>query len=246
LVNPGGLGEQAINKMAEIAIASQLDEAEDLEVKVKTDPGQLAQGELESLEIAGEGLVMQKDLRMEEMDITINGVAVSPMQALFGNLQLKKPTEGTAKILLTEADLNRAFNADILRGQMEQLQVSVQGESVTLDIQHIRISLLPNGKVGIDADVFQTPPQAQKSVSFTTTPKVSDNGRKVLLEQVEYAEGKELSEDLTAALLDQAKEILSLENFEMEGIHLHIHQLEVTQGKMYLQASADVTQLPQE
>jgi hypothetical protein len=40
--------------------------------------------------------------------------------------------------------------------------------------------------------------------------------------------------------------ILSLENFEMKGIRLHIHQLEVIKGKMLLQASADVTQLPQD
>ena len=42
-----GLGEQALNKAAEIGLSSQLDEVENLEVKVKTDPFKLMSGELE-------------------------------------------------------------------------------------------------------------------------------------------------------------------------------------------------------
>lgn len=33
-----GLGEQALNKAAEIGISSQLDEVENLDVNLKTDP----------------------------------------------------------------------------------------------------------------------------------------------------------------------------------------------------------------
>jgi len=60
-----GIGEQAMNKVAQMAIASQLEESESLSVSLKTDPGQLAQGAVDSVSIDGKGLVMQQDLRME-------------------------------------------------------------------------------------------------------------------------------------------------------------------------------------
>ncbi|MCF4969747.1 LmeA family phospholipid-binding protein, partial [Nostoc sp. CMAA1605] len=65
MVEGSGIGEQALNKAAEIGLSSQLDEVENLDVNIKTDPLKLIQGEVESVNIAGEGLVMQKDLRME-------------------------------------------------------------------------------------------------------------------------------------------------------------------------------------
>ncbi len=60
-----GLGEQALNKAAEIGLSSQLDEVEKLDVNIKTDPLKVVQGQVDAVTIEGEGLVMQKDLRME-------------------------------------------------------------------------------------------------------------------------------------------------------------------------------------
>jgi hypothetical protein len=44
--------------------------------------------------------------------------------------------------------------------------------------------------------------------------------------------------------MQKASEILNLRNFEMEGISLRIHQLDVDTGKLTLQAEANVTQFP--
>jgi len=71
-MSQSGLGEQALNKAAEMGLASQLDESENLEV-IKTDPLKLVQGQVDTIE--GDGLVMQKDLRMEEMEMQM---VVSP------------------------------------------------------------------------------------------------------------------------------------------------------------------------
>ncbi|MBD0364394.1 MAG: LmeA family phospholipid-binding protein, partial [Coleofasciculus sp. C3-bin4] len=65
----GDIGEQALSKAAEVALSSQLDEAESLEVDIRTDPLKLIQGELDSVKIQGEGLVMQKDLRAQELQV---------------------------------------------------------------------------------------------------------------------------------------------------------------------------------
>ncbi len=67
-----GLGEQALNKAAEIGLSSQLDEVENLDVNIKTDPLKLVQGQVDAVTIKGEGLVMQKDLRMEELEMQMS------------------------------------------------------------------------------------------------------------------------------------------------------------------------------
>lgn len=239
-----GLGEQALNKLAEVALSTQLDEAERLNVQVKTDPGKLAQGELESLVIDGEGLVMQQGLRMQEMEIKMNGIAVSPLKALMGNIELTKPSQGTARLVLSEADINCAFNSKTLGDQMCNLSIQVDGKPVTIDTQQVACHLLANGKVAIDAEILVRQTGEKTRVSFTTTPRVSPDGRGVLLEDVQYTQGKELSPELTAALVEKAREILNLRNFEMEGISLRIHQLAVEAGKITLQAAAEITQFP--
>lgn len=60
------LGEQALSKLTEIGIASQLDEVEAIEVDVKTDPIKVIQGKVDAVSVEGKGMVMQKDLRVEK------------------------------------------------------------------------------------------------------------------------------------------------------------------------------------
>ncbi len=83
MAEEAGLGEQALNKMAELALASQLDEAEKLQVQVKTDPSKLAQGKLDSLAIEGEGLVMQEGVRMDALEMHLSPIAVNPLKTVM-------------------------------------------------------------------------------------------------------------------------------------------------------------------
>ncbi|MEW6496944.1 MAG: DUF2993 domain-containing protein [Cyanobacteriota bacterium] len=238
------LGEQALAKMAQMALSNQLNEAEQLKILVKTDPGKLAQGELEWLEIDGKGLVMRESLRMQEMELKINDIAVCPIKALMGNIELTKPIEGTARIVVTQEDINYAFNSELLANQMRDLNIQADGKVVKMGIERVTCQLLANGTVEIDADILLQQTGETQQVSFTTTPDISTDGRTVMLKEVQYVEGKELSPEITSILLQKAKAILNLRNFEMQGISLCIHQLEVTEGLLTLQAAANVTKFP--
>jgi hypothetical protein len=81
-------------------------------------------------------------------------------------------------------------------------------------------------------------------IAFTAVPQVSDDGRYVVLKDVCYAEGKDLSPELTAALLDKASQILNLQNFEFDGMSLHLERLEVETGQLTLFAKAYVEKIP--
>jgi hypothetical protein len=73
---------------------------------------------------------------------------------------------------------------------------------------------------------------------------MSAGGEQVSLDEVQYAEGQEVSPELTAALLERAGELLNLRNFELEGMSLRLKGLDVQKGKLTLQANAYVEKFP--
>ncbi|KAF3883721.1 MULTISPECIES: LmeA family phospholipid-binding protein [Nostocales] len=241
--NPG-LGEHALNKAAEIGLSSQLDEVENLDVNIQTDPFKLIQGEVDSVTIEGEGLVMQKDLRMQEMEMHTGSVAINPLSAAFGKIELTKPAKGTARVVLTQEDINRAFNSDYVRSQLQEQKIHINGQSRTIVTQQVDFRLPGNNKVTLSANVILKETNENHKVAFSAVPKVSGNGQTVSLENVEYAETQEVSPELTKALVNATSKILNLSNFDLEGMTLRIKQLEAEQGKLIIQAEAFVEQIP--
>jgi hypothetical protein len=239
-----GLGEQALNKAAEIGLSSQLDEVESLEVKVKTDPFKLMGGEVDSVSIEGEGLVMEKDLRAEELTVKTGKISINPLSAAVGKIELNRPTDAEAHVVLKEEDINRAFNSDFIRDKLQNLEVQVNGKPTMIDTRQVEFRLPGENQVALNAQILLRETNETKQVAFTAVPRTSADGYCVSLENVQYSEGKELSPDITAALLEKTSELLDLRNFELEGMSLRLKKLAVQPGKMTLQAEAHVEQFP--
>lgn len=236
--------EQAISKAAEVGLSSQLDEAEDLEVDVHTDAGKLVQGELESVEIEGNGLVMEKDLRTEELDIEIDNISIDPIQAAFGNIKLEHPTDATAHVILTQEDIERAFNSSYIQNKLRNLEVKVNNKSTRINTQHVSFQIPDSEKIALSAKVNLVETGENREVSFTAIPKMKAGGHRISLEEVDYREGKEVSPELTSALLDGASELLDLRNFELEGMSLRLQKLDLEKGQLTLQAKTRVENFP--
>lgn len=239
------LGEQALSKAAEIGLSTQLDEVEKLEVDIRTDPGKLMQGQLESVEIEGEGLVMQKDLRAEELDVKIDNIAINPLSAAFGKIELTHPTDADAHVVLTEQDVERAFNSEYIHDKLQNLDINVNGQPMTIDTQRVKFGLPGEGKIGLTADIQLKQTGETRQVSFTTVPRMSSSGEQIVLENVQYTEGQEISPELTDALLDRAGELLDLRNFALEGMSLRLKGLNAQKGRLTLQATAHVEKFPE-
>nr|WP_290225214.1 DUF2993 domain-containing protein [Trichocoleus desertorum] len=238
------LGEQAISKVAEAGISSQLDEVEDINVDIRTDPLKAMQGQVDSVEIEGKGMVMQKDLRMEEMQIKTGSIAINPLSIAFGKVELQRPTEAEAHVVLTAEDMNRAFNSDFIREKLQNLPVTIDGQQTTVDAQQVGFCLPGDGKFAISATIKLQNSGEVKQVAFTATPKVVDGGQRIALEDVQYSEGEGLSPELSNALLEQASSLLDLRNFELEGMTLQVKQLDAQEGRLVLEANAHVEQFP--
>lgn len=241
--NPG-LGEQALNKAAEIGLSSRLDEVESLDVNIKTEPLKLIQGEVEAVTITGEGLVMQQDLRMEQMEMQMNSVAINPLSVAFGKIELTKPTTASARVVLTEVDINRAFNSEYVLAKIQSQKIKFNGQLMTIAPQKVGFHLPGGGKVALNASILLVENGENHQIAFSATPRINSNGTSVFLENVEYGEEKEISPELTQALIDETSEILNLGNFDLKGMSLRVKQLKIEAGKLILQAEADVEQIP--
>lgn len=237
-------GEQALSKAAEAGLSSQLDEVENMNVDIRTDLGKVVQGELDSVSVNGKGMVMQKDLRAQEMNVQTGKVAINPATAVFGRIELKHPVDADTHVVLTEQDINRAFNSEYIRDKLQNLDVKVDGQPATIDTQRVEFRLSGDNKIGLSADISLHETGETQQVSFTAVPRTHGDGQSISLEDVQYAGGQEISPELTTALLDKASELLDLRNFELEGMSLRLKGLDVQKGSMTLQAEAHVEQIP--
>ena len=238
------LGEQAISKVAEVGLSSQLDEVENLDVNIKTDPGKMLTGSVDSVTVHGKGMVMQQDLRVEEMKLSTSRIAINPLSAAFGKIELTQPTDAETQVVLTEADINRAFNSEFVRDKMQNLNVHVNGECATVDTQQVEFKLPGDNKVLLSTNVVLEQTGETKRVAFVAMPRVSADGQSIALENLEYVEGKDLSPELTEALLKQANELLDLRNFKLGEMSLRLQSLEAQEGKLLLRAIAHIEQFP--
>jgi hypothetical protein len=235
---------QALGKAAEIGIKSQLDEVQEVKVEVDAQAFNLAQGKVDSVVIQGKGMVMEKDLRVEDMELQTGSVSINALSVAFGKVELTQPTDASAHVILLEQDINRAFNSEYIQSKMQNLEVNLEGKTVTVDICQVSFQLPNSDRVALSATIFLKETGDSKPVAFTAKPEIGENGQRVILTQVEYSQGKDLSPELTEALLECSAELLDLRNFELEGMSLRIQKLDISTGRLALQTIARVDQFP--
>jgi len=238
-----GLGEQAISKIAEVGINSQLDEVEELTVDIRTDPMKVIQGEVDSVTIEGKGMVIQQDLRMEKLEINTDTVSIDPLSVVFGNIELTQPANAEARIVLTEADLNRALSSDFLRSKIKLIKMQYQGQPITASLEQATLKLPGDGKIVIDAEFIVLEGADRKHITATCRAKLNQAEQRIELELLS-AEGEGLTPELTGAILDQITNLLDLKNFELPGMELHLQQFDVAQGQIVISANTQIEQIP--
>ncbi|MBW4505839.1 MAG: DUF2993 domain-containing protein [Scytonematopsis contorta HA4267-MV1] len=239
------LGEQALSKIAEVTIANQLDKVEQLNVDIRTDPLKLALGEVDSVTITGNNMVTQGNLRMETVQVNTGKVSINVLSAVFGKIELTQPTDADALIILTEADINRALASDYLRAKMQNLDLDIKGESVKFDIQKAEVYLPDDGKMSFHAQIYMRKTGESKELSATAIPCLREDGQRISLEEILSAEAKGLSLEFAVVLFEKIMELLDLRNFEAMGLSLKLKRFDIQKGRLIINTTAKVEQLPQ-
>ena len=239
------LEEQALSLAVEKMLSSQLDEAEKIDVDVRTDLLEIVQGEADSVSVTGQGLVMQKDIRVQEMDLHTDSIAINPLSALFGQIQLNQSVDATARLVLTEPDINRALNSDYIRSKIPNLELNVFGQTAIIEPVQIELHLPGDGKMIFTADTLLHDEIGKtKQIGFTAVMLVKTGEQPLLLEGFNCTPGQGISLELAIAFMQKVRELLNLPSYEIEGMALRVKDVDVQEGRLTLHTEAHVTQLP--
>ena len=239
------LDEQAIALAAQAGLSSQLDTAEKIDVDVRTDLLKVVQGQADSINISGQGLVLQEDIRVQEMELRLDNVAIDPISALFGQVELTHPVDAIAKLVLTQEDLNRTLGSDYVKNRMQKLELNVDGELATITIQQLEL-LLPNkGKIVVNGNALLTEMGNTRQVGFSAVIRPRTSQQPILIEGFECQDGQNISLELAVALLEKMKQLTQSPFIELEKIALRVKELAVEPGKLTLFTEAHVREIPQ-
>lgn len=238
------LEEQAISKAAEAGISSQLDAAEKIDIDIQTDLLKIILGHVDSVAIAGQGLVMQKDIRVQEMELRTDSIDINPLSAIFGEIELNQPVDATARVVLTEPDLNRALKSGYVLSKAKNLPLNVDGEATTLEMQEMELILPEDDKMIFNGKSLLHEKDKTQQLSFTSTFRPRTKQHPALLEAFHCKEGHSVSLEFTVALMQKIKELVNSPYFEIAGMAIRIKEMEVEAGRIILQVQAHIRQLP--
>lgn len=239
------LEEQALSRAAEMMLSSQLDEAEKIDVDVRTDLLEIVQGEADSVAVTGQGLVMQKDIRVQEMELHTDSIAINPLTALFGQIELNQPVDATARLVLTEPDINRALNSDYIRSKIPKLELNVFGQTAIIEPLQMELHLPGDGKMIFTVDALLHDEIGKtKQIGFTAVMLVKTGEQPLLMEGFNCTPGQGISLELAIAFMQKLRELVNLPYYEIEGMALRVKDVDVQKGSLTLHTEAHVTQLP--
>ncbi|MEH1807254.1 LmeA family phospholipid-binding protein [Nostoc sp.] len=238
------LEEQFLSQEAEKQISNQLDEVEQIEIDVQTDLLKILQGQADGVAVAGQGLVIKEDIRIQEIKLRTDSIAINPFSALFGQIELNEPINTIARVILTEVDINRALTSEFVRSQMQNFELNVDGEIVSFEPEEIQVFLPGDGKIEFRGKVQLKEMGNTRPLAYTAIARPQTHSQPAMLEAFNCTEGEGISIELITALMQKAKELMNIPSFKWEEIAFSIKNIEVQKGTLILMLEVQVKQIP--
>ncbi len=237
--------EQALSQAAEIGITSQLEAVEEINVNVRTDLLKMVQGKADSVSVVGQGLVVQKDIRVQEMELHTSNIGIDVLGSLFGGeVELDHPTDASIRVVLKEADLNRAMNSELVRRKMPSIELNMDDGLVTLKPQQMEMQLRGNNQIMFSGEFLVQTEGKTEELAFTASALPRTDEHPILLQGLYCTKGKGIEIEFAYALMKKAKEWMNLPYFEYEGSAFRIKNFVVGEGSLTVEVEAYMRQIP--
>lgn len=233
-------GENLLNTVATNTIRHLFTRSEAVNVQVCCQPSsKLLQGSIDSFKMSGSGLVIRRDFRTEEMSFETDAVSLDFSSVLQGKIALKQPTQAIALVKLSETDINKAFEAQLVRKRLENLSIPALdnlSEGKPISFTDVQLELLPENQLKVFAKANL--PQGLIPLSFSCTLAILKR-RRLQFNNVRFEpvgiepELQSISETLTYSLGEVLNEMVDLDRFDLDGVKMRLNRLE-TEGKYLL------------
>ncbi|MCC5897735.1 MAG: DUF2993 domain-containing protein [Phormidium sp. BM_Day4_Bin.17] len=245
-------GEQMLNTVASRSIAQLFSQSESVDVQIRCSPSsKLLQGSIDSFKMDGRGLVIRRRFPVKEMSFETDRVSIDFSSVLSGSLSLKQPTQAIAQVVLTEAGINQAFEADLVTQRLEHLELPgleslTEGKPVSFT--QVRVQLKPGNRIQLVAmakigDRPEIPIVLETTVEIERRRRIQFTNPEFVDESVPEAVRSE-SQQLSQALLDALNGMVDLDRFNLDGVKLRLNRLETRQDTLTFNGYAEVSHFP--
>jgi LmeA-like phospholipid-binding len=245
-------GERMLNAVAAQSIRHLFTQSESVDVTIRCFPSsKLLQGSIDSFKMSGRGLIIRRQFDVEEMSFETDAVAIDYASVLGGKLRLKQPTQAVAQVVLSEAAINRAFEADLVKQHLvkvdrPELTNLSGGEPISFRAVHIQ--LLPENQVKISAQT-DLPNRQDVPIRLTATLEI-EKRRRIGFKNPQFdAESvpediRGLSETVSIAFSQILDSMVDLDRFDLDGVMLRLNRLETKGNQLIFSGYAQIEHFP--
>lgn len=246
------LGERMLNTVASQSIRHLFTKSDVVDVSIRCYPSsKLLQGSIDSFKMSGRGLVIRREFRAEEMSFETDAVSIDAGSVLSGKIRLRQPTQAVAQVTLTETDINKAFQAELVQKHLCNVDLEVLtnlsgGEPVSF--KDVSIELLSDNRVRIFA---KTDLPNQQDVPIQLTAKVAVEKRRRVVFQEPQFEGDQIPEEmrglssvLTEAFVEVLNGMVDLDRFNLDGVMMRVNRLETSGKNLVFSGYAQIEHFP--
>ncbi len=241
------LGGVVVDKNVETALRSQLNRVEQLQVRTDNAPNyQIINGKIDRLRIAGRGLWVTSDLRIDTLEVETDPMAVD-LKALQADGQtpkassLQQPIQAGVKLKFSEEDLNNYLKSPEAIARLQKITTSTLGGAAAGSLQkdyqivNPQIRFLGNNRLGINANL-QDASGEKLAINLETGVSVSGGRKFQLVDPTAVVGGTPVPPFLLAGLTSGLSERLNVDMLEQRGVTARILEFKVNPGQLELAA----------
>lgn len=160
--------ENIFSEFAKVVLGTQLDEFRKVAVSARTNLIKLFQGEVEDISFQGRNIV-KDEIQIQEVQVQTDQISVDPLSILLGKVRLSEPIDSHIRLVLSENDLNQNMNSDYVKGFLKPIELNVEGEIISLELQSpFSIRLLDGNKMRFTGNATIRRKKNTQEIAFTS------------------------------------------------------------------------------
>ena len=244
LVSPTGL---VIDRTVANAIRSRFEKIEQLQVRVDNAPShQILQGKVERLRMAGRGLWLTKDIRIDalelesdRLDLDLQRLRQAKQRLSMASLQ--KPVQAAAHLVFTEVDTNQALQSPAVNARLQQVLNRLLSSSNAQAAQgyqllNPRVEFLGNNRLRFQAQLKEPARTEPLNIIGESGLGIVAGRRLQLISPTLSVNGKPIPPQIVTALTARFSNRADLGRLEDAGIIARLLQLKIDSDRLELAA----------
>ncbi|MBE9010291.1 DUF2993 domain-containing protein [Pseudanabaenaceae cyanobacterium LEGE 13415] len=241
---PSRSEENIFSEFAKVVLGSQFDDFRKLAVSAQTNLLKLIQGEVEDISFQGRNLV-KDDLQIKEIEIQTDQISVDPLSILLGKIRLNESIDSHIHLVLTEDNLNQNMNSEYVLGFLKPIDLNVEGEINSLELQPpFAIKLLDGNKMRFTGNVTIRSTKDTQKLAFTSVVSPRTPTQPIRMETFCCTPDDGQSIPFMIALLQWMNSLVSQPFVEFGGIAFQVTNFVIQNKELVTDIEIHATQIP--